>query len=57
MNRFCFELSMAQDLPGQFDEIHCPQPFDEAFRPDFVDHHLPEDLKVAKTFARKQEGF
>ena len=53
---FVFEVPVAQDLPGDFDEIQCPQPFDETFRPDFVDHYRPDDLIVAKAFTRKQEG-
>jgi hypothetical protein len=51
-----FELPIAQDLPRQFDKIQRPEPFDEAFRLNFVDHHLPNAFKVAMAFTRKQEG-
>lgn len=32
------------DTAKQFDEIHCPEPFNEAFWSDFGDHHLPDFL-------------
>jgi hypothetical protein len=47
---------MTQVLPGQVDEILSPEPFNEAFWSDFVDHHLPDHLKVVKAFERGQEG-
>jgi hypothetical protein len=51
-----FELPITQDLRGRFEEIQSPEPFNEAFWSDFVDHHLPNDLKVVKAFEQDRKG-
>jgi hypothetical protein len=51
-----FQMPVPQDFPGELDEIQCPQPFDVGLRLNVVDHHLADDLKVAKVLPGKQEG-
>ena len=51
-----FKTPVTQDFPGEFDKIQCPKPFDVVFRPDVVNHHLADGLKVLAALAGKQEG-
>ena len=52
---YFFETAGAQDFPRELDEIQCPKPFDVGFRPDIVNHHLADGLKVLAAFTGKQE--
>jgi hypothetical protein len=46
-----FETPVAQDFPRELNVIRCPKPFDIGLRPDIVNHHLADGLKVLAALA------